>query len=146
MKRTFVILTILLSMFACNTPFAQKNSVSDVVEIDSQQFMELVYNYEKNPQTWVYEGSKPCIVDFYADWCGPCKVLSPRLASLAKEFEGKIVIYKVNVDKEQQMSRAFGISSIPALLWCPVKGEPAFTQGALPEDDLRKRIESFLLK
>ena len=95
MKRTFVILTLLLSMFACSCSFAQKNSVSDVVEIDSQQFMELVYNYEKNPQTWVYEGSKPCIVDFYADWCGPCKVLSPRLAKLAKEFEGKIVIYKV---------------------------------------------------
>ena len=73
-------------------------------------------------------------------------MLSPRLAKLAKEFEGKIVIYKVNVDKEQQMSRAFGISSIPALLWCQAKGEPAFTQGALPEDDLRKRIESFLLK
>ena len=67
-------------------------------------------------------------------------------AKLAKEFDGKIVIYKVNIDKEQQMARAFGISSIPALLWCPSKGEPAFTQGALPEDALRKRIEEFLLK
>ena len=86
------------------------------------------------------------LIDFYADWCGPCKVLSPRLAKLAKEFDGKIVIYKVNIDKEQQMARAFGISSIPALLWCPSKGEPAFTQGALPEDALRKRIEEFLLK
>lgn len=146
MKRVFVLFAVMFMFIACNSSSAQNTDDPKVVEIDRSQFLELVYNYEKNPQSWVYEGNIPCIVDFYADWCGPCKALSPRLAKLAKEFDGKIVIYKVNIDKEQQMARAFGISSIPALLWCPSKGEPAFTQGALPEDALRERIEDFLLK
>ena len=157
MKNLFLVLAIILCSISCNNTSA-KNSNSETIsqvsasdnvivkEINKQEFLEKVYNYEKNPQKWVYEGKIPCIVDFYADWCGPCKALSPRLAKMAKEFEGKIVIYKINVDKEQEIARGFGISSIPALLWCPVNGEPLFTQGALSEEDLRNRIKVTLLK
>lgn len=157
MKNAFLVLAVLFCSIACNNTSA-KNSNSEVSaqeisssnvsvqEISKEQFLEKVYNFEKNPQNWVYEGKIPCIVDFYADWCGPCKALSPRLSNMAHEFEGKIVIYKINVDKEKELARAFGISSIPALLWCPVNGEPHFTQGALSEEDLRNRIKEVLLK
>ncbi|MBR5856422.1 MAG: thioredoxin fold domain-containing protein [Bacteroidales bacterium] len=138
MKKLIFALALVFSFIANETAFAQ--------EINKQQFLEKVYNFEKNPQKWVYEGTLPCIVDFYADWCGPCKALSPRLAKMSEEFKGKIIIYKVNVDKEKELARAFGINSIPALLWCPAKGEPHFTQGAISEEELRKRIEEALLK
>ena len=144
MKRILLTLVLVASFFAANAQI--KAPTGEIIELDKAKFLELVYNFEKNPQEWVYEGKLPCIVDFYADWCGPCKALSPRLAKLAKEYAGKIVIYKINVDKEQQLSRSFGISSIPALLWCPASGEPGFTQGALPEEQLKNRINTFLLK
>lgn len=128
----------------CASGSEQNNSESAVIEINKAQFLEKVYNYEKNPKEWVYEGSIPCIVDFYANWCGPCRTLSVTLQKLAEEYKGKIIIYKVNVDKESELSS--GISSIPALLWCPLGSEPFFTQGALSENLLKARIESQLLK
>lgn len=130
----------------CVSGSEQNNSESAVIEINKAQFLEKVYNYEKNPKEWVYEGSIPCIVDFYANWCGPCRTLSVTLQKLAEEYKGKIIVYKVNVDKESELSSLFGISSIPALLWCPLGSEPFFTQGALPEDLVKARIESQLLK
>lgn len=122
----------------------EKNTA--VIEIDKAQFLEKVYDYQKNSKEWVYEGSLPCIVDFYANWCGPCRTLSSTLEKLAQEYKGKIVIYKVNVDKESELSALFGISSIPALLWCPLGSEPFFTQGAVPEAPLREKIETSLIK
>lgn len=157
MKNLLKVMAVLLLLIACNNTSA-KNGNSETLsqeqvsnnviikELNKKEFLDKVYNYEKNPQEWVYEGSLPCIVDFYADWCGPCKALSPRLEKMAKEFEGKIVIYKINVDKEQEIAGGFGISSIPALLWCPLRGEPHFTQGALSQDELKKRINEQLLK
>lgn len=157
MKNLFIMLAVLFGSIACNNSSAKNGNSETIIqvpvsnnviikELNKQEFLNKVYNFEKNPQEWVYEGSLPCIVDFYADWCGPCKALSPRLEKMAKEFEGMIVIYKINVDKEQELARAFGISSIPALLWCPLKDEPHFTQGALSEDELKKRINEELLK
>lgn len=106
---------------------------------------KLVYNYETNPNDWKYEGDKPCIVDFYATWCGPCKALAPVLEELAKEYDGKIYIYKVDVDKEEELAATFGIRSIPTLLWIPKNGKPTVTQGAMPKTELKKMIDEVLL-
>ena len=106
----------------------------------------LLYNFEKNPEEWKYEGDKPAIVDFYADWCGPCKMVAPILDELAKEYDGQIVIYKVDTEKEQELAGAFGIRSIPSILFIPMEGKPEMAQGAMPKASFKKAIDEFLLK
>lgn len=107
-------------------------------------FTEKVFNFEQN-QDWKFEGSLPCIIDFYADWCGPCKMVAPILEELAKEYSGKINIYKVDTEAEQELAGVFGIRSIPSMLFCPVDGQPQMAVGALPKDSLIKAIEDVLL-
>ena len=118
---------------------------TNVKHLSKKEFLEKIYNYEKNPDKWVYEGDKPAIVDFYAMWCGPCKVVAPILEELANEYAGKIVIYKIDTDKERELSAAFGIQSIPTLLFIPMKGDPQVAQGALPKESLKRAIDEFLL-
>jgi thioredoxin len=118
----------------------------EVVVLNKEAFFEKIYNYEKNPEEWVYEGELPCIVDFYADWCAPCKMVDPILKELAKEYEGKIVIYKINTDNERELAAAFGIRSIPTYLFIPAKGNPQTARGAMPRDSFVKVIDEFLLK
>ena len=118
---------------------------ANVTDLTKADFLTKVYNYEKNPKEWKYEGDKPAIVDFYATWCGPCKAIAPVLEKLAAEYKGKIVVYKIDTDKEPELSAAFGIRSIPTLLFIPAKGTPQVAQGALPEEALRKTIDEFLL-
>ena len=110
------------------------------------EFLEKVYNFEKNPDEWKYEGDKPAIVDFYATWCGPCKMVAPILDELAKEYDGQIVIYKVDTDKEAELASVFGIRSIPSILFIPMSGKPEMAQGALPKEAFKKAIDEFLLK
>jgi thioredoxin len=117
----------------------------EVIVLNKSDFLTKVFNYEKNPDKWVYEGSKPCIIDFYADWCGPCRKVSPVLKELAAQYEGRIVIYKVDVDKEQELARAFGIQSIPTFLFIPKEGDPQMAQGALPKEEFISQIDKFLL-
>jgi len=107
-------------------------------------FQEKVFDYEKN-QEWKFEGSLPCLIDFYADWCGPCKMVAPILEELSKEFEGKINIYKVNTEVEQELAAAFGIQSIPSLLFCPKEGKPQMAMGALPKQAMTDAINEVLL-
>lgn len=116
---------------------------ANVTHLTKADFLAKVYNYEKNPKEWKYEGDKPAIVDFYATWCGPCKAIAPVLEKLAAEYKGKIVVYKIDTDKEPELSAAFGIRSIPTLLFIPAKGTPQVAQGALPEEALRKTIDEF---
>jgi thioredoxin len=111
---------------------------ANVTHLTKADFLAKVYNYEKNPKEWKYEGGKPAIVDFYATWCGPCKAIAPVLEKLAAEYKGKIVVYKIDTDKEPELSAAFGIRSIPTLLFIPAKGTPQVAQGALPEEALRR--------
>ena len=118
----------------------------EVVNITKAEFLTKIFNYEKSPNKWVYEGNKPCIIDFYADWCGPCKAVAPILKELASEYKGKIIIYKINVDKEKELAGAFGIRSIPTMLFVPQTGTPMMSQGALPKEELVKQIDNFLLK
>ncbi|MCL4134565.1 UNVERIFIED_CONTAM: hypothetical protein GTU68_064519, partial [Idotea baltica] len=93
---------------------------------------------------WKFEGDVPCIIDFYADWCGPCKAIAPVLEQLSEEYAGKINIYKVDTEKEQELSAAFAIRSIPSMLFCPAEGQPQMAQGALPKEQLEKIIEDVL--
>ena len=113
--------------------------------LTKQTFMEKVFNYEKNIE-WKFEGKLPCLIDFYADWCGPCKIVAPILEELDEEYKGKNNIYKVNTEQEQELASAFGIRSIPSLLFCPIDGQPQMAMGALPKESMKKTIDDFLLK
>lgn len=114
------------------------------VRMTTQDFKDKVFNYETE-QDWKYLGQLPAIIDFYADWCGPCKMVAPVLEELSKEYEGRLVIYKVNTDIEQELSAVFGIQSIPTLLFIDSAGEPMMQPGAYPKHILKKIIEEKLL-
>lgn len=116
------------------------------IHLTKAEFLAKVANFEANPTEWKYLGDKPCIIDFYADWCGPCKAIAPVLEDLAKQYHGQIYIYKVNTEEEQELAAAFGIRSIPSLLFCPMGEQPQMAQGALPKDTFVKAINELLLK
>lgn len=123
---------------------AKEKPTTRVVHITKADFLKKVYDFEKNPDEWKYLGSQPAIVDFYADWCGPCRQLSPVLDELAKEYSGKLIIYKVNVDNERGLATFFGIRSIPTLLFIPMKGKPQRSLGALSKTELKGIIKDVL--
>jgi len=113
--------------------------------LTAQSFKEKVFNYEVN-KDWKFEGELPCIIDFYADWCGPCKMVSPILEELSGEYQGKINIYKVDTESEQELASVFGIRSIPSILFVPKDGQPQMSMGALPKESFKQAIEEVLLK
>ena len=123
---------------------AKEKPTTKVVHITKADFLKKVYDFEKNPDEWKYLGSQPAIVDFYEDWCGPCRQLSPVLDELAKEYSGKLTIYKVNVDNERGLATFFGIRSIPTLLFIPMKGKPQRSLGALSKTELKGIIKDVL--
>lgn len=154
----FFLSLMLVTITACGRASSSNNSNNvkketmategkgQVIHLTKAEFLDKVYNFEKNPNEWKYEGDKPAIVDFYADWCGPCKMVAPILDELAKEYEGQIVIYKVDTEKEKDLAGAFGIRSIPSILFIPMEGEPQMAQGAMPKASFKKAIDEFLLK
>ncbi len=111
--------------------------------LTTDDFLNKVFNYEKH-KDWKFAGDKPCIIDFWAEWCNPCKMIAPVLEELSKEYDGLINIYKVNTEEERNLSDAFGIRSIPSLLFIPQEGQPQMVAGALPKDALVKAIEDVL--
>jgi thioredoxin len=121
-----------------------ETEVKRVVHQTTQEFKEKVFNYEINKE-WKYEGTLPAIVDFYADWCMPCKMVAPMLEELAQQYAGKIVVYKVNTENEQELASVFGIQSIPTLLFIPREGQPQSAMGALPKQTFEKVIKELLL-
>lgn len=117
----------------------------DVVYLSTQEFRTRVFDYTTD-SVWHYKGDKPCIIDFYTTWCGPCKRLAPIMEELAAEYCDKIVIYKVDTERERELAMLFRIRSIPTLLFCPLNGIPQLAQGALPKEMLEKAIDDVLLK
>ena len=115
-----------------------------IVYLTNETFKQMVFNYEKNKE-WKYEGTKPAIIDFYASWCPPCRQLSPLVEEVAKEYSGEIVVYKVDTDKEKILSQNLGISSLPTLLFIPLKGKPQASMGFLPKETIVKTINNILL-
>jgi thioredoxin 1 len=113
-------------------------------QLTKDTFLTKVFNYEQNKK-WKYEGSLPCVIDFWAPWCGPCKMVGPVIDELSKEYAGKVNFYKVNTDEQQELAGAFGIRSIPSLLFVPVTGQPKMAVGALPKEALKQAVEEELL-
>ncbi len=116
------------------------------VNLTKADFLVKVANYEANPTERKFLGDKPAVIDFYASWCGPCKMLAPVLEELADEYAGQVDIYKVNVEDEEELASLFGIRSVPSLLFIPVDGDPQMAQGVLPKSSLQDAIDNVLLK
>jgi thioredoxin len=153
MRRDLVLLSLgLVFLFSnCNagntikTPDNNSTAGSgSVIVLTNEIFKQKIFNYDVNEQ-WKFEGDLPVIIDFYADWCGPCKQLSPRIEEIAKEYAGKIRVYKVNTDVEQLLAQHIGIRSLPTLLFIPVKGKPQATMGAISKETLVNAIQEVLL-
>jgi len=122
-----------------------ETTLKQTVHLTTADFKEKVFNYETNKE-WKYEGNLPAIIDFYADWCQPCKMVAPVLEDLAREYAGQIMIYKVNTEEEQELASVFGIQSIPTILFIPKEGQPQAAMGALPKQTFEKAIKDVLLK
>ena len=114
-----------------------------IEHLTKETFLSKVFNYETNKE-WKFEGGKPCIIDFYADWCAPCKIVAPILEELATDFDGKLDIYKVNTEEQQELAAAFGIRSIPSFLFVPAEGNPQMAMGALPKETFIKAFKDVL--
>ncbi len=146
MKKLGIITAIAITtlFINCNAGGPQGNSKGNIIHLSEATFKSKIFDYEKNKQ-WKYQGSKPAIIDFYADWCGPCRILAPVMEEIAKEYAGKIEVYKVDTDKERELSMKLGITSLPTLVFIPVNGQPRATMGALPKAELVKIINEVLL-
>jgi len=160
MRRIIPIIILLLSFatYSCtsikgnqeneSTTITSKSSVTSNAapqQLTYAEFLKKVWNFERNPQKWIYEGDEPSVIDFYADWCGPCKRVAPIMDEMAKKYDGKVRFYKVNVDKENKLASVFNIRSIPAVLFIPKKGKPMMQVGLMPHDTYVKIIDEHLL-
>lgn len=157
-KTTLSLLLIAIIVTACTAKAENKETVENKVEIKNTgnkmktihlnkiDFLKKVANYEANPQEWKYLGDKPALIDFYADWCGPCKAIAPVLEELATEYGDQIYIYKIDTEAEQELAAMFGIRSIPSLLFIPMNEQPQMATGAIPKQQLKEAIDKVLLK
>ena len=146
------VLALLLPLASCSGSATDKKNVEQnndtaimkPIELTKEDFLKKVVDYEANPNEWKYLGDRPAIVDFYASWCGPCKMLAPVLDELAQEYADSLYIYKVNTEEEQELAAAFGIRSIPTLIFIPLNGQPQVITGALPKPNLKQAISDIL--
>lgn len=144
-----------LLLISCNNKDKAKDQMKETIKKENKmttihltkaQFLSKVANFETNPTKWKYLGDKPALVDFYADWCGPCKAIAPVLEELAAEYGDRIYIYKINTETEPELAAAFGIRSIPSLLFVPMNKQPQMASGALSKQQLKEAIDNVLLK
>lgn len=145
MKKS-VIFAILILMTGFGAMAQEKKSDPKVQHITYQDFLDKIWDFEKSPDVYVYKGKTAAIVDFYADWCGPCRKIGPYLEKLAQEYEGRLTVYKINVDHEKELASAFQVRSIPMVLFFPLEGQPMMQVGAMAESEYRKIVEERLLK
>ena len=125
--------------------FCMPMMAEDVVYLTTEQFRARVFDY-KTEKDWSYKGDKPCIIDFYTTWCGPCKRLAPIMEELSQTYCGKITFYKADTERERELAYVFNISSIPQVLYVPVEGKPMLLKGLYPKEEIVKIIDEFLLK
>lgn len=143
---------VALLLAACETQATnndknnKKENKMKTIELTKADFLKKVMDYETNPNEWKYLGDKPAIIDFYASWCGPCKMVAPILEELAEEYDGQIYIYKVNTEEEQDLAGLFGIRSIPSILFIPMGEQPQMATGAMPKSSFKEAIDKVLLK
>lgn len=143
---------VALLLAACETQATnndknnKKENKMKTIELTKADFLKKVMDYETNPNEWKYLGDKPAIIDFYASWCGPCKMVAPILEELAEEYDGQIYIYKVNTEEEQELASLFGIRSIPSILFIPMGEQPQMATGAMPKSSFKEAIDKVLLK
>lgn len=130
------------------TPAQDKadESTGKVIRMDKQMFLDKVFDYTTGSTDWKYQGEKPAVIDFYATWCGPCRLVAPMLRSLAKEYKDQIVVYKVDTDKQKELSAAMGIQSLPTVIFIPMTGQPQIIVGAASKGTFRRAVEEVLLK
>jgi len=145
MKKS-IIFAILVLMTGFGAMAQEKDNASKVQHITYQDFLDKIWDFEKSPEEFVYKGKTAAIVDFYADWCGPCRKIGPVMEKLAQDYDGRLTVYKVNVDKEKELAAAFQTRSIPMVIFIPLEGQPMMQVGALPETEYRKVVEERLLK
>lgn len=139
----YTVLILLVTILSACAQKTKNDKKMKVEHLTKETFKQKVFNFETN-KDWKFEGTKPCIVDFYASWCGPCKMIAPILEELKEEYKGKVDIYKVDTEKERDLAGMFGIRSIPALLFVPKNGQPQMVNGALGKKDFIKVIEDVL--
>ena len=123
-----------------------KKDESKVKQLTYKEFLKKVWNFENNPNTFVYKGKLPAVIDFYADWCGPCRRVAPVMEKLAEEYDGQLLVYKINVDQEKELANAFQVKSIPMVLFIPLEGQPMMQVGAMQEAEYKKVVEEHLIK
>jgi len=142
--------TILLAMVILATAFTanaqDKKEETKVKQLTYKEFTKKVWDFEKDPSTFVYKGKLPAVIDFYADWCGPCRRVAPIMEKLATEYDGKLLVYKINVDQEKDLASAFQVKSIPMVLFIPMEGQPMMQVGAMQEAEYKKVVEEHLIK
>lgn len=145
MKKAFLIAMVLIaaSITACAQ---EKQEESKVKQLTYKEFISKVWNFEKDPNTFNYKGKLPAVIDFYADWCGPCRRVAPIMERMAEEYDGKLLVYKVNVDQEKQLASVFQVKSIPTVLFIPMEGQPMMQVGAMQEQEYKQVIEKHLIK
>ncbi|NOR76077.1 MAG: thiol reductase thioredoxin [Draconibacterium sp.] len=159
MKKLVLILIAVFTLQTSITVQAENNSnkstaapaeaEGETVKLNKAKFLQEVWDYEASPKEWKYKGDKPAMIDFYADWCGPCKTAAPILEELSIEYSGKVVIYKIDTQVEQELASVFGVSGIPAFLYIPIEGKPSMTSGIQrTKEDTKKmfkeRIDNLL--
>jgi thioredoxin len=145
MKKS-ILIAMAVMVFGLTVNAQEEKKESKVQHLTYKEFLKKVWDFEKSPNTFVYKGKLPAIVDFYADWCGPCRRVAPIMEKLAEEYDGKLLIYKVNTQNETGLANAFQIRSIPTVLFIPMEGQPMMQVGALPEEGYRQVIEMHLVK
>ena len=144
MKNIKIVLVLALILVFSASHAGNGENVT-VQKLTKAEFYLKIMNLEKNPNTWKYSGNLPCIVDFYADWCGPCRQASPILEELAEKYKGRIVVYKMNIDEEKELAAAFRIQTIPAFLWVPKEGKPTMSNGiASGKEETRAMFEKMI--
>ena len=148
-NKLLFLVPVLFAAVSCtntNENTGQKNAVQTrTISLTGEEFLKKVLNYQADSLEWKYLGDKPAIVDFYANWCNPCKLIAPTLESLAHEYDGRIYIYKIDVDKERELAAGFGIKFLPALLFIPMEGEATVSYGVMTNAAFKKQIDSLLL-